>query len=364
MQVSTCLERSGSIKQDILNAKGKLRNIHFLIFACSYDQIEEYTAEIKKEFSDVKFIGTTGIGFLDKESYQKGIGFIGFGEGIKVETGLIRNLSTCPLSSIMELDRAVRNVNPSRDNTICLEYCTGHEERLVSTMNVVLEKQQIPLVGGTTGNTPENKNKVVVCDGEVVEDAAVFAVIKNVNGKIAVIKENIFSPRKTQYTATKVDEKNRKVIELNNRKASEVCAEALGIRENQIADHALTNPLCRTVGKENYICAIKNVNSDGSLSTYKIIQKNDIVQIMDIDENVKAHVLETIREQRNKGRKIEAIVSVNCILRYLYFEQTAFTKEYAGILADVAPHFGIVGDGEQFINQHVNQTMVCAVFTN
>lgn len=313
MQVYTCLESSGNIQKDIANAKEKLKNIHFLIFACSYDQIREYAAEIKKVFEGIKFIGTTGIGFLNQECYKQGIGFIGFGEGIQVETGIIRDLSDCPLSSLMELDRAVNAINSSRDNTICFEFCTNNEEKLVSTMNVILETRHIPLIGGTAGSTAEGMSKVVVCNGECVEDAAVFAVIKSIYGKIEVIKENIFRPRKEQYIATKVSVKERKVLELNNRKASTVYAEALGINENQIVDRGLTNPLCRTIGKENYICAIKKVDIDGGLLTYKNIHKNDMIQLMDIEENVKDSILTTMQEQKNKGKKITAMLSINCI---------------------------------------------------
>ena len=31
-------------------------------------------------------------------------------------------------------------------------------------------------------------------------------------------------------------------------------------------------------------------------------------------------------------------------------------------MAELGNHVGIIGGGEQFNNQHVNQTMVCAVF--
>ena len=58
-------------------------------------------------------------------------------------------------------------------------------------------------------------------------------------------------------------------------------------------------------------------------------------------------------------------MSINCILRYLFFENNNYTGEYAQMMNSMAQgcHWGVVSDGEQYVEQHINQSMVCVVFT-
>lgn len=71
----------------------------------------------------------------------------------------------------------------------------------------------------------------------------------------------------------------------------------------------------------------------------------------------------TIRTVTQTGR-VAGIISINCILRYLFFENNSYTPSYARMMKDMSngTHLGMVGDGEQYVEQHVNQSMVCAVF--
>ena len=46
----------------------------------------------------------------------------------------------------------------------------------------------------------------------------------------------------------------------------------------------------------------------------------------------------------------------------MLYEKEGYFSTYAKDMAVLGPHLGIVGGGEQYNNQHVNQTMVCVVF--
>ena len=50
------------------------------------------------------------------------------------------------------------------------------------------------------------------------------------------------------------------------------------------------------------------------------------------------------------------------LLACLLYEKEGYFSTYAKDMASLGPHLGIVGGGEQYNNQHVNQTMVCVVF--
>ena len=59
---------------------------------------------------------------------------------------------------------------------------------------------------------------------------------------------------------------------------------------------------------------------------------------------------------------ISLVVSIDCIYRYLLYDGEGYFATYAKDMASLGNHMGVVGGGEQCNNQHVNQTMVCAVF--
>lgn len=354
--------KNGSISKNLEQAKLELGNPSLIIFLAGYDEFKEYSTGLKNIFPDANIIGTTGISFLDNQCLNSGISITVFYEEIISQVGVLKEIDKYPLKYIKNLRDAVYQVGVKEQSTICFEFCTAYEERLVSTMNVVLEKNNIPLIGGTTSNTPADCNKLVSCNGEIYQNACVFAVIKNMHGVIKVVKENIFSPLQERYVATKVDTKNRILYELNGKKAWKTYADAFDTSMNAVQGMVLTNPLCRTIGEEHFICAIQAFNEDGSLSMYKNIHENDTIQVMNIEENYKNVMINTMNRAKEELDKISGILSINCILRYLFFEKENFISEYASFMSSVGTHFGMVSDGEQFINQHINQSMVCAIF--
>lgn len=60
--------------------------------------------------------------------------------------------------------------------------------------------------------------------------------------------------------------------------------------------------------------------------------------------------------------KISLVFSIDCIYRYLLYNNKNFYNSYIENMSKFGSHFGVIGGGEQCNNQHVNQTMVCAVF--
>lgn len=68
-------------------------------------------------------------------------------------------------------------------NTVCIDFCTGNDACVLTTIYSVFEKKHISLTGGTGAD-----GKVSV-NGKIYEDAAVYALVKNLGGKIKVYKE-------------------------------------------------------------------------------------------------------------------------------------------------------------------------------
>ena len=164
-----------------------------------------------------------------------------------------------------------------------------------------------------------------------------------------------------RHIATKVNLAKKELISLDNRPAADVYANELGISKNQIIDNVLEAPLGRVVGDEVFISSMKEIGSNGSLINYKRLNENDtvtVLKLMDYDEINQ----ETRRAIKADGSKISLVFSVHCIYRHLLFSQRNHLQDFLKDMGTLGTHVGVVGGGEQYKNQHVNQTMVCAVF--
>lgn len=125
---------------------------------------------------------------------------------MKIRCGIITEASRCPVAGTTQLLKQIAEISPGTDDTVCVEYCTGSEEKLVTTFTSCLETKGIHLAGGTVFGVPDGKPPVVAYNGELYEDACVYALIKNTTGKIRVYKENIYEKTSAQsHFATKVD---------------------------------------------------------------------------------------------------------------------------------------------------------------
>ncbi len=53
---------------------------------------------------------------------------------------------------------------------------------------------------------------------------------------------------------------------------------------------------------------------------------------------------------------------MNCLFRYLLFQQNHYTGKYFEQMGRLGAHAGLIGLGEHYNGQHTNQTFSCVVF--
>ncbi|MCR4673598.1 MAG: FIST C-terminal domain-containing protein [Lachnospiraceae bacterium] len=334
-----------------------------ILFYCDYNRLEEFTKVLHERYPSAQTIGTAGRCYFNGTVDDTNI-FVAtaFTDEAKICAGVMKHLAKAPLSDLNNLENALREIDPDRTNTVCLEICTNNEERLVSTMNVALSKYGVDLVGGTTFGTPEGKKSKVCVNGTIYENACAFMVIKNLSGNVFVYKENIYTRTNfPTHVATKVNRETKELVQLDNRPAAEVYAEDTGVARGDIVGNVFQQPLGRVLGDDVYICSMYDIGSNGSLVNYKQFGENDAVTVLQL-QDYEAIIEDTKNEIRNACAKIDTMISFNCIYRYLLFEQEGYTNRYFASMAEVCNNLGYVAGGEQFKRQHVNQTMVCAVF--
>ncbi len=363
MQVTIGKSKASDATSAVREATSQISSPNGLFFQSAFNQLEDVAKILSEKYPNVPMIGTGATTYIDSDATDKILVVVAFGSDATVKTGYLRYLSTSPLYDIMNLEKAVSDIHPGQNDTVCLEYCTNDEERLVTSMNVALEKESIPLVGGTVFGTPESTKSMVCVNGKLYPDACAWMLVKNNSGKIRTYSENIYAipDHAKTHVATKVDLKTKELLELDGRRAADVYSSELGVGNSTIVDNVFQNPLGRIVGDDTYIISQYEVTSNGGLLNYKRVYENDTIcflKLLDyrsINEQTRSRI-------KSENNRISFIFSVNCIYRHLFFTSENYLPTLLSDMARLGNHVGVVGGGEQYKRQHVNQTQVCVVF--
>ena len=182
MQESYGTSPSGNLKEAVRG----ISNPAFLILMSNAEQFETHVAELEELYPGVPSIGCIGMSYQTSVT-EKGVSVTAF-EGVEAVTDVLEQASIMPVKYISRVEKALQKINASSENTVCIDFCTGNDAAVLTTMYSILEKKKISLTGGTGDG-----GKVSV-NGTVYTDADVFAFVKNNGGKVRVYKENIYYP--------------------------------------------------------------------------------------------------------------------------------------------------------------------------
>lgn len=349
MQESYGTSPSGNLKEAVRG----ISNPAFLILMSNAEQFETHVAELEELYPGVPSIGCIGMSYQTSVT-EKGVSVTAF-EGVEAVTDVLEQASIMPVKYISRVEKALQKINASSENTVCIDFCTGNDAAVLTTMYSILEKKKISLTGGTGDG-----GKVSV-NGTVYTDADVFAFVKNNGGKVRVYKENIYYPNpQYRFIASKTDRSKYTVGELNGKPARQAYQDTLGIREQDIVNQTFKNPLGKKNGKDICIISIREVAGNG-LRCYRQVNDSDVLYLLETND-YSSIVEETVRQIKGDFGRISGIFSINCIFRYLFFSQERYMDQYLKTMGTLGMHAGLVGFGEHYNSQFVNQTMSCVVF--
>lgn len=331
-----------------------LKNPQLIMLLSNADQFEKHVAELEKLYPKIPSIGCIGMSY-DTRIVEKGVGIIAFTDGITAAANVLEEVSTMPVKYIERLQQDVKKVNASPKDTVCIDFCSGNDACVLNTFYSVLKRGGISLVGGTSED-----GKVSV-NGTVYQDAAVYALVKNQNGRVKAYKENIYHQKgNTRFVASRTDKANYIIGQLNGKPAKQVYQDLLHISEQQIQSQTFQNPFGKINGADTCIISIKEVNGS-ALSCYRQVNDSDVLIMLELGD-YRAIVKRTIQKIRQEFPRISAVFSINCLFRYLLFTENHYMQEYLQEMAALGNHVGVVGYGEHYNNQFVNQSMTCVVF--
>ncbi len=344
------MSQSGDLKEAVQG----LNNPQLIMLLSNSDQFEAHVKKLEELYPKVPSIGCIGMSY-DTSVVEKGVGVIAFYDGISAAANVLEEVSTMPVKYIERLEQDVHKINPSRENTVCIDFCAGNDACVLTTIYSVLKNGNIPLVGGT-GDAGK-----VSANGKVYQDAVAYALVKSEHGRVKAYKENIYHQMGNyRFIASKTDKANYLMGQLNGMPAKQVYQDILGISEREIQTQTFKNPFGKINGDETCIISIKEV-SGNALTCFRQVNDSDVLIMLELGD-YRQMVKDTIRMIKSDFSKISAVFSVNCLFRYLLFSENNYMEEYLQEMSALGSHTGLVGYGEHYYNQFVNQSMTCVVF--
>lgn len=342
--------QSGNLSE----AVSGLSNPQFLMLFSDSDHFESHVAELEKLFPHIPSIGCIGMGYSGQVS-ETGVSVVAFSDGVTATANVLEQVSVMPIKYIRRLEEDIRKVGGTQRDTVCIDFCTGNDACLLTTVNTALKACGISLVGGT-GDAGK-----VSANGKVYEDAAAYALVKNHTGRVKTYKENIYHQLGDyRFIASDTDRSNNVIGSLNGRPAKQVYQSILHVTDEQILTQTFQNPFGKINGDDTCIISIKEV-SGNSLACFRQVNDSDILVLLELGD-YQGITRDTIRTICEDFPKRSAVFSVNCLFRYKLFSERNYMNTYLREMAGLGSHAGFVGYGEHYNNRFVNQSMTCVVF--
>ena len=326
----------------------------FIMLLSNADQFERHVAELEKRYPGVPSIGCIGMCY-QTGVVEHGVGVIAFSDGVAAAANVLEHVSSMPVKYIRRLEQDVLQVRGSSRDTVCIDFCTGNDACVLTTMYTVLGRQGISLVGGTGGEGRVSAN------GRIYQDAVVYGVVRNLGGCVKTYKENIYRQMGNyRFIASDTDRANYILGSLNGKSAKQVYKSILHVTDEEILTRTFQNPFGKVNGDDICIISIKEVYGN-ALACYRQVNDSDVLILLELGD-YQAITRETIRQICQDFPRRSAIFSVNCLFRYKLFSERGYMQPYLREMASLGCHAGVVGYGEHYNNRFVNQSMTCVVF--
>lgn len=326
----------------------------FIMLMSNSNQFEDHVAALEKRFPGVPSIGCIGMSY-QTSVVENGVGIIAFSDGVSAVANVLEEASTMPIKYIQRLEKDIQALGGDQRDTVCIDFCSGNDACVLTTINTALRKRGISLVGGTGDQGKVSAN------GRVYEDAVAYGLVRNQNGRVKTYKENIYHQLGDyRFVAANTDRANYILGTLNGKSAKQVYKDILHVTDEEILTRTFQNPFGKLNGDDTCIISIKEVQGN-ALACFRQVNDSDVLILLELGD-YRAVVQNTIRQICRDFPRRSAIFSVNCLFRYKLFSEQGYMQDYLRDMAALGSHAGLVGYGEHYNNRFVNQSMTCVVF--
>ena len=286
---------------------------------------------------------------------ENGVGIIAFYDGVSAAANVLEHVSDMPVKYIRRLERDMQSVGGSSQDTVCIDFCTGNDACVLTTICTILRQRDVALVGGTGGEGRVSAN------GRIYQDAVAYGLVRNLGGRVKTYKENIYHQfGNYRFIASDTDRANYILGSLNGRSAKQVYKNILHVTDQEILTRTFQNPFGKINGDDTCIISIKDIEGD-ALACFRQVNDSDVLILLELGD-YQAITRNTIQQIMQEFPRRSAVFSVNCLFRYKLFSERGYMQTYLNDMGSLGCHAGLVGYGEHYNNRFVNQSMTCAVF--
>ncbi len=344
------MSRSGDLRE----ATRGLSNPQLILLMSNSQQFETHVHELEKLYPHVPSIGCIGMSY-DTNIVENGVGVAAFSDGVNAAANVLEHVSTVPVKYIRRMEEDLTRVNASQKDTVCIDFCAGNDACVLTTIHSALRRRGISLVGGT------GDGGKISASGRIYEDSVAYALVKNLHGRVKAYKENIYHPMGNyRFIASNTDKAKYMIGSLNGQPAKQVYQSILKVTEQEILTQTFKNPFGKLNGNETCIISIKEVNGN-SLACFRQVNDSDVLLLLELGDYQET-VRQTIQKIQHDFQHRSAVFSVNCLFRYKLFSKDGYMQKYLQDMSALGSHAGLVGYGEHYNNQFINQSMSCVVF--
>ena len=144
----------------------------FIMLLSNNEQFENHVAALEKRFPGVPSIGCIGMSY-QAGIVENGVGVIAFSDGITAAANVLEQVSVMPVKYIQRLEQDIQTVGGSSQDTVCIDFCSGNDACVLTTIYTALGRRGISLVGGTGDQGRVSAN------GRVYQDAAAYGLVRD-----------------------------------------------------------------------------------------------------------------------------------------------------------------------------------------
>lgn len=320
-----------NIDDAILEVSEGLKSPKLIFFSSSINSFEEYSRKLKYKFKESTIIGSTSyVGLCKEGAFKNSLLLIGIESGIECSGNVLEDADSYPFKYVERISNCLNEIN-DLSNTVCFEISSALkscEELVMSTFNSVLDDKNIPLFGGSSGDSGNAEKALISFNGNVYDNACAFVFIKNLGGKIRLYRENIYKKTNHYFTATKVDFRQRIVYEYDNRPAAEVMSEMLNTTISELPQYLDSHPLGRIIGDDMYTVANQKIVENNAMAYHARIYTNSKMVLLE-PNNYKDVVTKTIEKIKREVPSPSLAIMINCLAISNLYENDGYLDDFA-----------------------------------
>jgi hypothetical protein len=311
-----------------------------------------------------RVIGCTSSGTIGPDGYDRvGISAIALsGGGLRART-----ISLGPLAdaahAVDEAAPGIAELHAAWEGNegfavLLVDGLSLREDRLVAELMAALG--DVPIIGGSAGDALTFSYTAVYSQGRFRPDTATLTMV-TLDAPFQLFRLQHHEPTDRVLVVTAASADRRVLTALNGRPAAEAYAEAVGVGVGQLGPAVFSaHPLVLQAAGGSWIRSITAVTDDGSLHLFAAVEVGEVLRL-GRSAGIITKLEERFAELADSLGGLSGVLTFDCVLRRLEFEEHALTDEVGGILARNGA-CGFSTFGEQFNGMHMNQTLVAVAF--